>query len=148
MNLAKGFLALGLLFQVCFEIGSRAGETASPGAPLTDAKLAADIRLNSSNRFDRSELETKERAMRKAGETRNTFPAVIEALLDDIGYRSQLGIGPTTLSDYKIKYLAWPAFDALVSIGEPVIPYVLERIKRGDDELPKGFVRRPTPPVE
>ena len=36
----------------------------------------------------------------------------------------------------------------MVSIGEPVIPHVLERIKRGDDEVPKGFVRSPQGPIE
>lgn len=84
--------------------------------------------------------------MKGAGESHNANPQVIEALLDNIIYVSPRfsGVNPMSAPKYAVK----PAFDALVSIGEPVIPYLLERIKRGDDEVPKGFVRSPQGPIE
>lgn len=82
-------------------------------------------------------------AMKAAAREKHPDPQIVEALLDNLLYYTP-GLHASPMHEPKFGWR--PAWDAVIDIGEPVIPSILERIKHGDDELPKDYKGRTNSP--
>lgn len=78
-----------------------------------------------------SDYKARVAAIKEAAEMQNPPPAIIEALLDNIMcFAERIVIDPMSAP----KYGAYPARDALITIGKPITPLLLEKLKSANDE--------------
>jgi hypothetical protein len=82
------------------------------------------------------EFENKEAAIKIAADIENPDTRIIEALIDNVSYIAKSAHGPVPFDPMNSpKYSFMPAYDALKTIGKPIIPDLLKKMKLCDDKI-------------
>ena len=125
-----------LLIFMFIGYSSIAQDQVQTNAPMTRETITNLVLAIWQQPHSEGEYAAKESSIKQAAHIHNPDSQIIAALLDNLSYvakQSEDGHVPV-FSMNAPKYSRWPANDALVKIGEPVIPALLERLKIINDE--------------